>query len=254
MAVHNLDDAQLAAALRSSGQAIAGARRDLSVDVIATLRSTDPGPARWSAPRRRLIPAVIVVAALLASAAVAAGIVPGVTLRIGGADSAPPVAPLVADPEFLGTPTTLAVARDRVDFPVRVPALGWLGRPQVYHADQPSGGRVSLLYAASDRLPAIAGTPVGLFVTQFRGDVREELLTKTVNQAVRVTPVDIGDNRGWWVEGAHEVLYAAPGGEVVAEPSRFADSTLLWTRDGVTLRLESALPQGEAIAIATSVR
>ena len=252
MAVHDLDDAQMAAALREAGRAIAGARGDLSVDVITRLRSTGAARTRQIS-QRHLVAALIVVTVLLGGAAVAAGIVPGVVLRIG--DPAPPAAPLVVDPEFLGTPTTLAVARDRVDFPVRVPELGWLGRPQVYHADRPAGGRVSLLYATNERLPAIGDTPVGLFVTQFRGEVHEELMAKTVSEAARVTQVDIAGNRGWWVEGAHEVAYLAPGGGAIQkEPARFADSTLLWTRDGVTLRLESALSQREAITIAASMR
>jgi hypothetical protein len=50
------------------------------------------------------------------------------------------------------------------------------------------------------------------------------------------------------------VLYVDPEGQVTPERSRFADRTLLWARDGVTLRLESALPRHQAIAIAASLR
>jgi hypothetical protein len=98
------------------------------------------------------------------------------------------------------------------------------------------------------------GTPVGLFVTEFRGDTDEELLTKIVHEGADVTSVEIAGIPGWWIEGAHEVLVFARSGDVVAERLRFSDNALLWTRDGVTLRLESALSRRQAIAIAATLR
>lgn len=250
MALHDLGDAQLEAALRDAGQAVPGAQGDLSVDVVGALRSGSRVRRRGT---RRLAPALLAAALLLTAAAVAvSGIVPGVGLRRG--ETSTPSRPLVVDPGFLGTPTTLASARDRVDFAVEVPALPGLGQPQVYYADEPAGGRVSLLYRPNDRLPAIGDTPVGLFVTQFRGNAEDQLLTKVVGQGAEITPVEVAGARGWWIAGAHEVLYTDAEGNVIPEPSRFADSTLLWTHDGVTLRLESALPQRQAIAVAASLR
>jgi hypothetical protein len=261
MALHDLDDRQLEAALRDAGRALAGAQRDLSVDVVAGLRAGDRvagrgvprGLARGRGVPRRLVPALIALAVLLTGAAVAvSGIVPGIGLRRG--DTTMPARPLVVDPEFLGTPTTLDRARARVDFAVHVPALPELGQPQIYYADEPPGGRVSLLYPASDRLPAIGDTPVGLFVTQFRGAVDDQLLTKIVAEGAQVTQVDIAGIPGWWIADAHEVLYVDAEGHMAPERSRFADRTLLWTRDGVTLRLESALSRQQAIVIAATMR
>ena len=250
MALHDLDDVQLEAALRDAGQAVPGAQRDLGVAVVAALGS---GSRVWRRGMRRLTPALLAATLLLTAAAVVvSGIVPGVGLRRG--ETTTPSRPLVVDPTFLGTPTTLASARDRVDFAVEVPALPGLGQPQIYYADEPAGGRVSLLYRANDRLPAIGDTPVGLFVTQFRGTVDDPLLTKVVAQGAEATPVDVAGARGWWIAGAHEVLYTDAEGRVMPEPSRFAGSTLLWTHDGVTLRLESALPRRQAIAVAASLR
>jgi hypothetical protein len=251
MALHDLDDRQLEAALHDAGRALAGARRDLSAEVVAGLRSSDR--ARSRGVPRRLAAALIALAVLLTGAAVAvSGIVPGIGLRRG--DTATPAQPLVVDPAFLGTPTTLDRARARVDFAVQVPALPALGQAQVYYADKPAGGRVSLLYPASDRLPAIGDTPVGLLVTQFRGDVDDQLLTKIVSQGAQVTQIDIGGLPGWWIADAHEVLYIDADGHTAVERSRFADRTLLWTRDGVTVRLESALSRRQAIAIAAAMR
>jgi hypothetical protein len=251
MALHELNDARLEAALRNAGRALAGPQRDLSVDVVAALRAGSN--VRRRGVSRRLALALIAMALLLTGAVVAvSGVVPGIGVRRG--ETTTPARPLVIDPTFLGMPTTLASARNRVDFAVEVPMAPDLGQPQVYYADEPPGGRVSLLYRASDRLPAIGDTPVGLLVTQFRGNVDGQLLTKVVGQGAEVTPVDVAGVPGWWIAGAHEVLYVNSEGDVISESPRFADSTLLWTHDGVTLRLESALPQQRAIAVAASLR
>lgn len=251
MTLRDLGDARLEAALRDASRAVPGAKRDLSCAVVAALRSEGRSRAR-GAPWRRLAPALVAVALLLTGAALAASpIVPGIGVR--GGDTTAPQRPLVIDQAFLGTPTTLPGARNRVDFAVRVPAFHGVGQPYVYYADEPAGGRVSLLYRANDRLPAIGDTPVGLFVTQFRGDVDERLLTKVIGQGA-VTRVDVAGVKGWWIANVHEVLYLDAEGDVIREPSRFAASTLLWTDDGVTLRLESALPRPQAIAVAASLR
>jgi hypothetical protein len=135
---------------------------------------------------------------------------------------------------------------------VRVPALPALGSPQVHLAGDGARSRVSLLYGTTADLPAMPRTPVGLFITQFRGDVDPVLLTKVAGGA-QITPVAVAGGQGWWIEGAHEVGYLAPDGSVAIEPSRFANNTLLWSRDGVTLRLESAAALERAVAIAGSL-
>ena len=43
-------------------------------------------------------------------------------------------------------------------------------------------------------------------------------------------------------------------GEVRVEPPRLATKTLVWQRDGVTLRLEGDLTLPQALAIATGMR
>lgn len=136
---------------------------------------------------------------------------------------------------------------------MRVPPQRDLGPAQVYVATGTTGHRVSLLYGAGARVPAMDGTDVGLLLTQFRGTLDSDLLTKTAHAETQITSVDVGGTRGWWVQGTHEVRYVAPDGSAAHDRARFADSTLLWTRDGVTLRLESALPRREAVAIAASL-
>jgi hypothetical protein len=67
--------------------------------------------------------------------------------------------------------------------------------------------------------------------------------------------VAVGGAGGYWIEGAPHVLILRDyAGDDRRHPSRLAGNTLLWERDGVTYRLESALSRDEAIRIAESMR
>jgi len=50
------------------------------------------------------------------------------------------------------------------------------------------------------------------------------------------------------------VLIADPEGRIVAEHTRLAGNTLIWTDSDITYRLESDLDRHAAIDLATSVR
>lgn len=141
-----------------------------------------------------------------------------------------------------------------MDFDVGAPTADWLGEPDVYVAMHPPGGRVSLVYHASRHLPAIGETRAGLLLTAFQGTVETDFLTKLRASGVPVTGVRIGPTRGWWIEQTHDVPHLHAAQEPVSERLRFADSTLLRSRDGVTMRLESGLDLMRAIDVATSVR
>lgn len=220
--LHELDDDALVGVLREAGRALPGARRDIAAALLVAI----------------------------AGSALAAGVVPGVDLRgAPRADTTGP--PLVDDAAFLGHRTTLDDARTDVGFPIRLPDLP--GAPQVHVAGAQGRRRVTLLYGASADLPPIAGTSAGLAVTQFPGRADEAVLRKVVGPGVDVAPVTVGDVPGWWIAGAHEVA-VVDGDRVVTDPVRYADRTLLWSADGVTLRLEAAVPRARAIELAASMR
>ena len=253
MPLSNLDDEGLEIALRQLGRDLGGATRDVSADVVAALRQARHGRAARGPTRRPFI--VLVILTLLAlgtTTAVRLG-VGGVNIRESPLPSRARI-PLGADPAFLGSRTTLDDARRRVDFDVEVPIADWLGEPDVYVATHPPGGRVSLVYPASRQLPAIGETRVGLLFTAFRGIVETDLLTKLRTSGAPVTGVRIGPTQGWWIERTHDVLYFDPASGPRSERLRFADSTLLWSRDGVTMRLESRLDLARAVDVAASVR
>lgn len=250
--LHELDDDALVGVLREAGRALPGARRDIAAALTPAALAAHGGSPRPAVrgPRRR---ALVIAAALLvaiAGSALAAGVVPGVDLRgAPRADTTGP--PLVDDAAFLGHRTTLDDARTDVGFPIRLPDLP--GAPQVHVAGAQGRRRVTLLYGASADLPPIAGTSAGLAVTQFPGRADEAVLRKVVGPGVDVAPVTVGDVPGWWIAGAHEVA-VVDGDRVVTDPVRYADRTLLWSADGVTLRLEAAVPRARAIELAASMR
>ncbi|CAN5873727.1 hypothetical protein BH23ACT10_BH23ACT10_34210 [soil metagenome] len=246
---HRLDDQALAAALRDAGRTLPGARRDVAADLTLAAPTADR-PRRAALPRRSLLIALGLLL-VVAGAAVVGGIVPGVELRTTQRQADIDGPPLIDDAVFLGERTSLAAAREAVDFPIRVPVL--TDPPQVHVADAPGGHRVSLLYPPHPGSPRIDGTDAGLLVTQFRGRIDQAALRKFVGPDIDVIPVDIDGVPGWWIDGAHEVAYLDPAGTVVAERVRYADRTLLWSIDGVTLRLETAATRTRAIELATSM-
>lgn len=156
----------------------------------------------------------------------------------------------------LGERVTLDAARRRVPFAVPVPTLAELGDPdEVYVDGGPAGGMVSLVYQPRAALPEAAGSGAGLLVTVFRGDLNPGLIGKSVGRGTTLAQVTVNGARGFWLEGApHVFLYMPPGGDIREERIRLAANVLLWERDGVTYRIESALGREAAVRIAESMR
>ena len=119
------------------------------------------------------------------------------------------------------------------------------------------GGTVtSLLLAAGEGLPEIADTGIGLLVQRIEGDLETAMVEKLVDEVgATVTPISIGDAEGFWIEGPpHLVRYLTPAGGVRTEATRLVGDTLVWQRDGILYRMESALGLGESLQLAASVR
>lgn len=255
-------DAELARALVAAGRTLTYPDHDLADVVGRRLRpgSGHPGdePRRSrasSGPRRRRgARRVLLVAGaalgLAAGTAAAAGLgLPGIALRASAPGAPDPgSAALAEDARFLGRRVSLPEARLQVAFAVAAPALPGLGEPAVYVADQPPGGRVSLHWAGG-----ADGGP-SLLLTQFRGELDASFFVKGVAPAAAPEPVTVAGSEGWWVEGRHEVSYRDADGRALTQVVRAASNVLLWTRDGVTYRLESDLSKARAVEIGASAR
>ncbi len=193
-----------------------------------------------STARRRVVAIVAVAATVLAGlglspqvrafAADVLGLV-GISVTTEEPDASPtPDEPLPRSRE-----SDLDRAADLADFPLGVPTL--LGEPDsVEVADR---GRVVTMSWDDGHvvLDEFAGTYGPVFEKQIG--------------AIDPVPVDVGDARGWWIDGPHDLMYVDRDGDVLTATARLAGRTLLWEEDGVSFRLEGRrLTRAEAVEIA----
>lgn len=235
---------------------------DLAASVRGALESPAAPAVLPVAPRLRrgavLAAALLtmLVAGLLSlSPAVRAAILrvfvlPGVRIVIGPGELAP--ARPLGEGLALGRRVPLEEAEERLGFDVGVPAR--LGDPDEVYLAEPSD-RVSLAYRARPGLPEAHATGLGLLLTEFRAALDEQFLKKLVDADVaRIRSVSVDGVPGYWVEGPHTLHVVGEGGLPVADRARLAGNTLLWSRSGVTYRLEAEIGLQRALAIAASVR
>jgi hypothetical protein len=121
-----------------------------------------------------------------------------------------------------------------------------LGEPAEAFTGRPTGG-TSLVWAASDRLPALGDTGAGLILTAFPTSATPEIHKRVgVDGAIRDQRV--AGHPGAWIEGAHEMAFTTPDGDPAG--ARIAGNTLVWTDGHTTYRLESSLDRDTAVDLA----
>lgn len=188
--------------------------------------------APTAAPRRRLVPAVAIVAAFL--------VVGSIT----------PVRDAVADLLGIGVVRVIEVERLPVDLgstldlgvEIEMPTdLAWpaaLGDPDAAFARD---GELTLAWGPSARLPDVADTGVGAILTRFDGTL-DPAVQKTIGEGTTLSIVTVDGRRAYWIEGAaHSIVYIGPDGEVIETSARLAGNVLIWEQDGHTFRFESSL-------------
>jgi hypothetical protein len=182
----------------------------------------------------------------------------GVRIVLGGAppSTAAPSSTGTGAELYLGQRVTLAEARQRVRFPVVVPAAPGFERPDAVYVDPdlPVDGRVDLVYRPRPGLPAAPGTGVGLLVTQFRARVDEGFVKKALSGEGALEVVTVNGQPGYWFATEHGFAYLDRNGNPAPETSRLAGSTLIWERGELTLRLEGQVSKEQALRIAESMR
>jgi hypothetical protein len=215
-------------------------------------------------PHRRLWRAAAV---LVVFVTVAAGIVvasPQVraalldVLRIGSVEVHPGPAPTATQspaglPPAVGLhPTTLTAAAQSADFHVYVPAAP-LGHPdEVLVENGPHPTYVALRYRAGPGRPPASTGGLAVQIDEIAGD-STRFFEKYVDGA-SARRVEVGGAPGVWIDGPHELIVVDRAGAVRVEQPRLATRTLVWQRDGVTLRLEGDLTLPQALAVATGMR
>lgn len=259
--------AEVAALREEERMAIAGRYfLDLSEAEIADLLGCARGTVKSRLSRslerlRRRLGAREAVALLVALALLAAGLLAWPEARQAVADRlglrgvsighvpAAPSPVVVPDSLGLGEAVAPEVAEERLGQGLLVPSA--LGPPGAVYA---TADEVWLAYAPRADLPPVAQTPgLGLLLTEFRrGEVELAFLAKTLPPSTQIEDVAVGGARGVWISGAPHLFFRTAGSEDEDAPPRLAANTLLWERDGLTLRIEAALGRDDAIRIAQS--
>ena len=139
-----------------------------------------------------------------------------------------------------------------VDFPILVPSA--LPAPDAVHLLQwELGHQVFLSWAASERLPEVGASGIGVLLAEFRANLNEQFFEKLVVAGTTVAPVEVTGAPAFWLAGAPHVFMFDAGAALVEDSSRLTGNVLVWEADGVTYRLESNLSVDESLAIAESL-
>jgi hypothetical protein len=224
----------------------------LSEAVGAAIRARQQPATGWRAARRGLLLG-LAAALLLAGAAAAIGIALG-GLRIisGGPPPGSPLPDALVLERGFGEPVTLEAAETALGG-LLVPELPALGDPDhVFFDDRTESA--ALTWGAREGLPADAGTGLGIVITQFRADIGPETFEKVIHGGTRVEQVSVGGTTGYWIEGGEHFFYfRTADGNVLETTIRMVGTTLMWGQDGLTVRIEGAPTQDDAVRIAEAM-
>jgi hypothetical protein len=148
----------------------------------------------------------------------------------------------------LGTPATLAEARERSPF-LRLPTAQALGRPDAIYL---GGESVSLVYGERPGYARASTTGAALLVQEFRARVGP-FIEKTLGGASELERLTVGGDPAYFIAGAHGFAYQGED-DVRFEDQRLAGNTLLVERaDGLLIRVEGDLTRDRAVAVARSI-
>jgi hypothetical protein len=174
--------------------------------------------------------------------------VAGIRIEFGETPSLPPPSELAP-----GQLVDKAAADDAVDFLIQRPAV--LEPPSsVYLLQADVGTQVFLAWAASDRLPEVGDSGIGLLLAEFRADLDEQFFTKIVAEGTTVDRVLVDGTPAFWLAGApHVFMFQTGPREHTEDGTRLTGNVLIWEADGITYRLESDLSLDESLLIAESL-
>jgi hypothetical protein len=217
-------------------------------DLRAPEHLVETSRRRWLVPLPRALVLALIALLLLAAAATALVLgVPGLRLTLVPSQ---PTASVPADP--LGARLALGAAVPIDDVANLAPDA--LGPPDDAYVIG-DGAITSLVYAATEKLPDLDGSGIGLLVQAFDGALEREQVEKLVAEVgASVTAVSVDGAHGYWIAGPpHLLRYLGPDGDARAEPTRLVGDTLVWERGGMLYRIESGLGLVETLRIAETI-
>ena len=251
--------------LRSLGGALAIPRPSAGFAAAVSARIEVEAPRRERPPfvlfprvRRGVLLALAATLLIVAAAAAAIGFnLPGLRIIFGPPPSiepTPTTAPSGLPGARLGLGELMSVedAQALVDFPLLQPTDPDLGPPDATYIRL---ARVVFIWSPRAGIPPTDDPGVGLLLNQFEGRVGENIVEKIAMDGTLVEPITVDGAPGYWIAGApHYFVYIAPSGREIDDTYRSVSQTLVWTRDGITYRLETSLDRDAAIRVAESLR
>ena len=150
----------------------------------------------------------------------------------------PPIPPTQTGARLrLGRPIPLARVRRAAGFAPLLPPRA----ADAYIGHDVPGGRVSILIGR-------------VLITEFRG-ASQPIVFKTIDPGTTLEVTRVDGAQGVYLSGApHEVLYAAPNGQIRTDRVRLAGNVLIWQQKRVIVRIEGTHTLAQALAIARSLR
>ncbi len=246
------------------GLRLLGQRVDWPAEVDLTSRISNRLGQRRTRPHRipwRAI-ALIGVAVLVVGLSLSPGArqaiarllgVAGIKIEMRVDTTVAPISGLDLGKLDLGLEVDASDLEELVDFPVLTASL--LGPPDAIFFDDRFDGQVSLLWAPQPGLPQTGNSGVGMLIASFRGGLDRGTYSKELDPSRhRLLDVSVRGLPGFWIEGEpHVFLFEDAEGVIQFETIRLAGNVLLWEENGVTIRIESALPLEEVLPIAESM-
>ncbi|MCB0171287.1 MAG: hypothetical protein KDJ97_12115 [Anaerolineae bacterium] len=156
-----------------------------------------------------------------------------------------PIATPVSSVLDLAGETTLAEARERVDFTIRLPAYpANLGQPDRVFVQDFAGPVIILTWLDPDQPERVRLSLHMLGPNTYAQKMQPALIERT---EVRGQPA-------LWTQGPY-LLQFQDGSTTTTNPGRLVDGhVLIWLENEITYRLETDLPLAEAVRIAESLR
>jgi hypothetical protein len=194
------------------------------------------------------------------TAALLVGTVGGIGFALGGlqiifSDRAPgtPLAPEVVLQRGFGDPVSVDEARSALGGTLLVPSDPALGRPD-HVFFQKKTRAATLAWGSRDGLPADRKTGLSVVVTEFSGDIGPSTFIKVIDEGALIQRTAIGTTSAFWIEGGqHFFFFQDADGKPLETTLRLVGNTLIWERDGLTLRIEGAPSLEVALRIAASM-
>lgn len=181
----------------------------------------------------------------------------GIRIEFGGDAPEVPATPAsIGSSLLLGDETTLETAEAAAPFDIVMPADDAAGAPDELYLNRRSGVTVvGLLWHATDTLPEIGDTGVGMLLLEIEADGDDTIFVKKMVGGGEFNTAIVNDWPGYWIENGVLTVEPVEGLmlDLLGPESRRSGNVLIWSDSEITYRLETALPMEDAVRLAESL-